>query len=348
VEFPKSRSARSIARSLGRLSVKWLNPKNPFRRKSLLAMRHDFPGAVGEKLLDALFSGLTERKLIRLLRSDAGLFRVARGSLIVHVVPSNVPNPSVTSLILGLLARGVNAVKISKRDPGLLRVYHKSLRAHDPELARVVVIFSSHREVVRRIRAAALIVAYGNDDTIAALRRSAPKGVPFVGHGHRVSVAVFAKETLNGRLARDAATDAWMMDRRGCMSPDVFFVQDGGRMSAQEFAARLGEELDRLYAGGAVSFARALHLKAARDRERLRAAKGESVSTRVPVRIFRTFRDLSRALLLYQGKLQVVALEAPPVSRKRLAATFARLGASRICRAGRMQHPPLTWYNQIL
>ncbi len=333
------------ARSLGGLSVKWLDPKNVWRRKALKAMRREFPGAMGETLLDALFSELTEKKLAALLRADRGPYRAAQGGLVVSVVPSNVPNPSVTSLVLGILAGGRSAVKISKRDSGLLRVYLESLRAHDPAMARTVSVFSSHEEALRRMKKAALVVAYGNDDTIAFLRKHTPKGVPFVGHGHRVSVAVFAKEALSPRLARLAAHDAWMMDRRGCMSPDVFFVQDGGRMSAGRFAARLDAELDRLYGREAVSFDRALRLKAARDRERLRAAKGESLGARVPVRVFGGTRDLSRQLLPYRRKLQVAALEAPPASRRSLTGLLERLGAARICRAGRMQRPPLTWYN---
>ncbi len=298
---------------------------------------------MGEKLLDALFSKLTEKKLITLLSAARGPYRAARGGLVVHIVPANVPNPSVTSLVLGLLAGGTNAVKVSKRDSGLLRVYLASLRAQDPALARAVSIFSSHREALRRMRSAALVVAYGNDDTIAFLRRHTPKGVPFIGHGHRVSVAVFTREMLGPRLARAAAYDAWMMDRRGCMSPDAFFVQDGGRLSAGAFAAQLGKEWGRLHGQETVSFSRALRLKAARDRERLRAVKEGLLSGQIPVRVFRDTRDLSRLLSSYRGKLQAAALEAPPSRRRRLADFLARLGASRVCRAGLMQHPPLVW-----
>lgn len=332
-----------MARSLGTLSFRWLNRKNPYRRRALRAMSGDFPGEMGEALLDALFSELTEKKLLAVARSDPGAFRAAIGGLIVHVVPANVPNPSVTSVILGLLARAANAVKISKRDSGILRVYHESLRAHDPALARAVAVFSSRREAIARMRDASLAVVYGDDDTVAHLRRRVPKGLPFVAYGHRASVAVFAKEALGGRLARAAARDAWMMDRRGCMSPDVFFVQAGGPVSPRSFSVMLDKELEKRRVGEAVSFDRALRLKASHDRGRLAAAKGESLSARVPVRAFQGPEDLARALSRYRGKLQTVALEAPLARRKRFTALFARLGVSRVCRAGRMQHPPLSW-----
>lgn len=302
-------------------------------------MRRDFPGRMGEALLDTLFSELTETKLRAMPRPPAA-FRAAKGKLVVHVTPANVPNPSVTSLVLGLLAGAKNAVKVSRRDAGLLRVYAESLKAHAPGLAKDVETFSSREKVLERLKEAALVVAYGDNETVKRLRLLTPKATPFIANGHRVSVAVFTKEVLTPALAKAAALDAWMVDRRGCMSPDVFLVEGGPRTAA--FVSRLGREIERLHAGP-VSFERALQRKAARAKDLIMALKGESASGSVPVKIFGSPRELERLLSPYRGKLQAAALEAPPRRRKALEAVLKNLGAGRICRAGRMQRPPLTW-----
>ncbi len=304
-------------------------------------MRREFPGAMGGALLDALFSELTEAKLSSLLCRVPAPFRKADGKLIVHVVPSNVPNPSVTSVVLGLIAGSMNAVKVSRRDSGLLPVYLESLRAHDPALACAVRLFTSTREIGHHLKKASLVIVYGNNETVARLRRRSPKGTAFIGYGHRESVAVFAKEALGPGLARAAARDAWMMDGRGCMSPGVFFIQRGGKMAPGAFAAALENELERLRRGK-ISFARALHLKSARDRSILSRIRGESLSARVPVRTFAGSTDLLELLSRYKRRLQAVAVEGAAL-RRRLGPALKRLGASRVCRAGRMQYPALSW-----
>ncbi len=332
---------RRTARSLGRLSSRWLDRRYPFRRKALAAMAREFPNAMGERLLDALFSEMTEKKLVSLLRRDRGLFFKAAGGLAVHVVPSNIPNPSVTSVVLGLLAGADNAVKISRRDSGLLPVYLASLRAHDPALASKVSLFSSRKQTLSYLKKAALVIVYGSDQTVAQLKKLTPKGMPFIGYGHRVSLAVFGRGSLSPRLARAAAHDAWMMDGRGCMSPEVFFVQRGGKIAPEAFAAALGKELDRLEGSG-VSFTRALHLKSARDRRLVSALRGTSVSARVEVRVFDGLKELLPILSRYRRRLQAAAVEGADL-RRRLTAKLKALGASRVCPAGRMQHPPLSW-----
>lgn len=305
-------------------------------------MAREFPGKTGEAILDALFAGLSTAKLSALLRRDRGPFRGMEGKLAVHVVPANVPNPSVTSVVLGLLADADNAVKLSRRDPGLFGVWLESLAAHDPSLASRVTLFSSPAGLVSRLREASLVIAYGSDETVAELKKLSPKGARFVGYGDRVSAAVFSRTSLTDACARAAAYDAWMMDRRGCMSPDAFFVEAGGPVEPEVFAAAVADELEKLRAGR-ISFSRALRLKGARDREKLRAVKGESVSPRVPVRVFRSEKELVRLLRRYGKKFQTAAVEGPPEFRRRVEGALRRLGASRVCRAGEMQRPPLSW-----
>jgi hypothetical protein len=62
--------------------------------------------------------------------------------------------------------------------------------------------------------------AYGSDDTMAALRRTLPRGVVFHGHGSGIGLAVVGveREELE-RAAKALAEDVVLFDQRGCASP---------------------------------------------------------------------------------------------------------------------------------
>jgi hypothetical protein len=80
------------------------------------------------------------------------------------------------------------------------------------------------------------VVAYGGDDTLAALAGGLPPAVAFEGHGHGFGVAFVGPEVAWPAAARAVAGDIAEHDQRGCLSPQTVFV-----------------------AGDPVAFARALH-----------------------------------------------------------------------------------------
>src|SRR3989338_2812356 len=207
------RPVESIVKTVGALSARWLEKNDAYRRRAVSALGRGagYTPSMAHAALDALFGSLTAPSLRRLLKSelkDAGIldrFRYlapglrcrARGpSFITHVLPANVPNPSVISVVMGLLVKSAGIAKISKDDAGVLSIYRESLAAADKHLAETFQIVKEYSDLKAALRVCGLFVAYGDDKTLEAVRRLTPPAVPFIGYGHRVSVSFFLSDSL--------------------------------------------------------------------------------------------------------------------------------------------------------
>ncbi|MBW2398939.1 MAG: hypothetical protein JRG80_06660, partial [Deltaproteobacteria bacterium] len=110
------------------------------------------------------------------------------------------------------------------------------------------VEFPSHAsDCVDALLTADCVVAYGSDETMAAIRSRIPPSRRLVEYGHRLSVAVIDPTQLSdaelgdaaGRLALDIAV--W--DQLGCLSPIAAFVIDPDGNAVTRFAERIAEPL---------------------------------------------------------------------------------------------------------
>jgi hypothetical protein len=317
---------------------------------------------MSEKLLDGLFRELTAPKLWQLLKSELGdplvldKFRPdrrnkrwvrARGpGLILHIFAGNVPNPAILSFVFGMLVKSVNVGKVSSKDPGFLDIYLESLKDAAPWLAKTNHLISSNdrsglREWMKKVD---LIVAYGSDETLKELKSVAPTEAPFIGYGHRLSIGLYTREALTRKnvrlLARKTALDVWMMDQRGCLSPVFLYAETGGEISSAAFSVMVFQELDRI-----ARFDKIKQIPPEREGMRLANENLRKVKQISFVRPFHNLAEAIHAIKSFSGRLQAVALEAGLKRRKVIAEELSRLGANRVCRAGNMQAPPLTWHH---
>ena len=395
----KERPVRSIVRSLGRLSSRWLDPKYLYRKKAVqkLVRRSGFSEKMAAAMIHAVFGELTEAKLWNLLQSELREPRFldgfrfdplskkwlrARGpKRIVHIFSANIPNAAITSFVLGMLIKSKNAGKLSSRDAGFLDVYLDSLKTVDKNLwmSNRLLKPRDKKGILTQLGEADLVVAYGSDKNLREIRKQVPAATPFFAYGHRVSVAVYLKEALGQRsalkLARVAAHDVWMADQRGCLSPVTFYVQKGGEISPLKFAGHVASELARIQKKdkrppkrdiSSYAFAHALssqyliekiqkkrsHLWESDPRGIWAVGYSESLAPvpagalqNISVKGFERFSQVFLALLPIQRYLQCVALECSPLERQPIAEILSKLGVSRVCRAGTMQAPPLTWHH---
>jgi hypothetical protein len=376
-------SARWMRRSFGprRRAVRRLFRDSVYGVLTAEAMLDDLFGELTAPRLKALLaSELPDPRVLDGFRPDGRGRRVrAFGpQRIYHVFSANVPHPAVLSLALGLLVKSENVGKPSSRDRGFVDEYLASLKRHDPVLGACARLAPS-RGSDPALAAADLVVAYGRPETLAAIRARLRPEQAFFGYGHRVSFGLVTREALAvdaGALARRFARDVWSADQRGCLSPAAVFVESGGRMRPERFAELLAEALeamcrrDPLPAG--VAFERALAVGPALERSRLRAVRGgrsrawvgrprgswavlyDEEAGEFPLACglrtlrVKAVRDASAALSAarpFGRYLQCAALEAGPWRRRRLAEALAAAGVNRVCRAGRMQRPPLRWHH---
>ena len=221
------RTTEQIVRLVATVAEGWLQADNPFRQ---LALAHG-PGKTGfgrptlERGLDQFFGQLTRENLRALLVQELGDVKrldalvatpgeekfsraaIATGpEFLVHIAAGNIPNPTLMSLVLGLLTRSAQFVKCGSGASLLPRLFAHSLYDADHKLGACLEIAEwrgGHPALECELFAAAdCVTATGSDETLAAIRAKLPVQTRFLGHGHRVSFGYVTGESLFGHGAR--------------------------------------------------------------------------------------------------------------------------------------------------
>jgi hypothetical protein len=395
------RSTQSLVTLLCTVAADWLKPEFPFRQLALDLgpTATGFSRATLQRGLDAFFRRLTQAEFDALLQQDLGdpqrLDRFVasdaerRGhraalatapELLAHIAAGNLPNPTLMSIVLGLLVRSAQFVKCARGASLLPRLFAHSLYEAQPKLGACLEIAEWRGGQAdlddALFEAADCVTATGSNETIAALRRRLPPNTRFLSFGHRVSfgyvsaalLSAASAQTLVARAAADVA--AW--DQQGCLSPHLFYVEHGAVLSPEHFAAMLAEELERLEereprgqlavdAAAAIASRRSLYeVRAAHSPDTRQWQSRNSTAWTVVYEADPRFqtsclnrfvyvkgvKDLDEALQnadSFRGKLSTVGLAAPEAQASDLATKLARWGVSRICPLGHMQDPPLAW-----
>jgi len=374
------RPVRVIAASLGRLSNRWMKRSFVFRQKAVLRLvrQAGYEEKMAHAQLDSLFSELSEKRLMALLRSELGDSRALDGfvrmtgtgrwrwasgpGILFHVFAGNVPNPAVWSFVFGMLLKSANLGKVSGRNPGILDLYLDSLAEEDARLAACNALISSRSDAALAASRSDAVIAYGTEVSLEAIRAHVPARVPFFAYGPKFSFGVVTRGgILSGgleRLARLCAEDVWMADQKGCLSPLVYFVYGGDR---GRFGGALADALSTLSKRKAKAPSWSLknriileELKGARS-QTLTGGAWTVVLTRewagfrnlpeysVTVVPFRRLSELARALSAFKGYLQCVSLGVSGREHQAVAKELSGLGINRFCSPGRMQRPPLFW-----
>lgn len=395
------RTTDQVVRVLAEVAAGWLRPENQFRQ---LALAHG-PAQLGfsrETLargLDEFFGQLTIENFHALLTQEFGEARRlddlvaseferdgARAALVtgpeflVHIAAGNIPNPTLLSMVLGLLTRSAQFVKCASGTALLPRLFAHSIYEFDPKLATCLEVAEwrgGHPALEEALFAEAdCVTATGSDEALTAIRSKLPGRVRFIGYGHRVSFGYVAGDVLTPLHAKKviarAADDVVAWDQLGCLSPHVFYVQSGGAVSPVQFAEQLAAELARHEAmtpRGELATEAAATIAARRAIYEMRAAhmpdthlwqsRDSTAWTvvcegdgRFPLSCLHRFiyvkpaRDLTEVMQSadgVRGQISTVGLAVPEHQASGLAIQLARWGVPRICPLGRMQQPPLTW-----
>lgn len=399
--FLLPRSTDSIIQTIAEVARQWLAPHSYWRGRAVA----DGPAATGfgaEMLgagLDAFFRQLTPRhltslvmqefghprRLDQLVANDAetvgGSLGFVRGpELLVQITAGVLPTPVFTGILHGLLAKSAQFVKCASGTSLLPRLFAHSLRDVEPKLASCLELAEWPGGTATLEAAlfgeADCVAASGSDATMKALRGVLPGHVRFLAHGHRVSAGYVAREVLGphdeSRILEAAAADVAAWDQLGCLSPHVIYVETGGVLPPEGFAARLADALARLektMPRGAVSTEVAADIFRRREFYRVRAASGDhtrcwfspdstawsvvyetepqfQISCQhrfVYVKAVDTVEECLRRAEPIRGQWSTVGLAAGGARTEELAQAFASWGVTRICPLGRMQLPPLTW-----
>ena len=390
------RSVAEVVEVVDRVAARLLDSGDELRAAAERAL----PAVTGysapmiRRVLDRMAADWRAEPLFDLLRADLGDpgvldgFRpnpVGRGlraafgpRLAAHVFSGNVPGVAVTSIVRSLLVKAATLGKTAAGEPLLAALFARGIAEEDAGLGRCLAVTywpggDEEMERAAQERADAVIV-YGGADAVAAVRSRTPPGARFLGYGSRLSFGVVGRGWLDGEraaeAARAAALDASTFDQQGCVSPHLFYVEEGGKVDPREWARLLAAEMEAVerelprgaLAPGESSAIRQLRAEAefAEGTELHASAEGTAwtvvfdpdpaftascLNRVVRVKPVPSLTDVAALVESYASVLQTVGLSAAEDEGRELAAALGRLGASRVAPLGRMAWPPPHWHH---
>ncbi|MBA4149413.1 MAG: hypothetical protein H0X66_14960 [Verrucomicrobia bacterium] len=395
------RSTSSLIRVISDVAESWLDPENPFRQE---ALRHGtdktgFPAEILAAGLDAFFSQITADNLQKLIVQDLGnaerpdtfcsdsveqeqgrASTVRSPELLVHITGGSLPNPTLTSIIFGLLVRSAQFIKCASGTSYLPRLFVHSLYEADSKLGACLELAEWRGGAVDLETAlfaeADCLTATGSDETLATIRHQLPMKVRFLGYGHKVSFGYISQEALSGipgrKIVAQAVRDVVAWNQMGCLSPHVIYVEAGGKITPEHFAQLLAEELEATETkeprgsleteeSAAIAYRRSFYevRAAASEETRLWQSQDSTAWTVVfesdprfmlsclnrfiYVKAVTNLEEVLRGADSVHGKVSTVGLAASGAKAQQLAQQLARWGVTRICPIGQMQNPSFTW-----
>src|SRR5882724_109980 len=400
-QYLVGRSTQSRVEILCGVAENWLHPEYPFRKMAL----EKGPAATGFSRatlangLDSFFKQFTLENFNALLLQELGHARrldeivassaeekMARGAMargpefLAHIAAGNLPNPTLMSIALGVLTRSAQFVKCASGASFVPRLFALSLYEAEPKPAACLEIaeWRGGRADIEKalFEEADCVTATGSEEALAAIRHHVPPRARFLGYGHQLSFGYVASEALTTfqakKTAARAAADVVAWNQLGCLSPHVIYVEHGGGVAAEQFAAMLAEELakrEEAEPRGEVPAETAATIASRRAFYEVRAAHSPDTrfwrsenstawtvvyeaDARFQLSCLNRFiyvkgaSDLKTALEsadAVRGKVSTVGIAANDEKAQELAGQLAAWGVTRVCPLGQMQNPPLTW-----
>ncbi len=383
------RPATEIAETLGRVASRFGDPSDLLRARALrlLPRSAGLSPQMAEAVLDGMARDWDMTHLLMTVEAEFGDPRVldefvpdgprdvrayAR-SPALHIGAGTVPGVTVTSLIRGLLVKSALLVKPGLGDIVLPVLFREALAEHDPELAAVcAVVYWPGHDIEQLPEHVRCVVVYGDDSTVAAVGNVTPVGTRVVAYPHRLSFGLIGNGVLErGDLASTIARSVALFERRGCVSPHRFYVEQlapGEVVALGRRVARALDAIDRELPGPPQGVQDAAVLRQWIHTLRMTQASQNDVHVfetgtqsvcvvgRPPMDVAPPGRVVSlqpvdhlgtavRELEHYRPHVQSVALEVDGSRRAELQEALVRAGALRITTLEQLPWPPAWWHH---
>jgi hypothetical protein len=383
----RGRSTAEIASDVGAAVARWVEAPPFADDVAWIARESGLAVSMVEWSLVELARRLTPATLVALVEAELGSrepFQAprayagqpsARGAtpprLLFTVLAETVTPVALETVVLGLLCRAPHVIKCASGDSAAATSFLRVLAEVSPSLASQVLLASwdgaGHPEHAAAVASLSdVVVAYGSNASVDAVRVQCTFPTRFFGYGHRVSFGVVgaassARANELAQLAQDVALDVAAYDQRGCMSPHAVFVSRDAPFEAAALAEAVGCRglplVASRFARGVLPAGHAAELMQQRavaefaggvfeageagtvllhDALTFPVSPGGRVLHVVP---FEEDAALLAALAALRGAISTVGLWGDAAWRAGLVEPLARLGARRICRLGRMQRP---------
>lgn len=187
-------------------------------------------------------------------RTKGGFSKAIAPDLLIHIWAGNVPGIPIWSFISGLLVKAGSIGKVSSDEPLFAGLFARAIKEIDPQLATcfAIVWWKGGDEEKERLMGemSEIVIGYGHNASLQSIKTRLPITTRFVVYGSKISFGIISRESLQAdkavQVAKDAAYDVMRFDQQGCYSPQLFFVQQSGKTSPQDFAKMIAGELAQL------------------------------------------------------------------------------------------------------
>lgn len=314
-------------------------------------------------------------------RPKGGFARAFGPQLLMHIWAGNVPGLPLWSLICGLLVKAGTIGKLPGNEPLMASWFAQLLAEIDPKLGECIAVVwwkgGDAQTEPTWLRQPDAVVAYGGNSTLAAIQQRLPVTTRFLPHGHKISFGLVANSALNSRqgaeLARRVAHDVMRYDQAGCYSPQMLFVERGGKVSPDEFASYVAHELAALahkHPRRPLASEETNSIAAWRNGEEIRALCGDRTlygdateswavvsvdhaEALLPGALGRTLKVVSvdaldeviDLLAPQRHFLQTAGVATAPQALFRISALLGQVGVTRIAAFGNMTAPEAGWHH---
>lgn len=173
-------------------------------------------------------------------------------SLVTVVLAGNVFAASVRAVFVPLLLGSPVLIKASSSETRFPRLLERALGIANPTLGHAAAVVSfpggsaQHEAAMHSL--ADVVSVFGGDETVNAVTVQVPENVGVIGHGHGISVAYCGSEARAPDRVQDIvsglALDVAAYDQRGCLSPQLIYIEDQDGRSMHSFASKLSNALD--------------------------------------------------------------------------------------------------------
>ncbi|PIS47321.1 MAG: hypothetical protein COT17_04055 [Elusimicrobia bacterium CG08_land_8_20_14_0_20_51_18] len=221
-----------------------------------------------------------------------GLLRALPRGVAVHIGAGNVFLGILDSLVLGMLTKNVNIVKLSSSGSNFLNIFASALKEADEKkvLARSFAILNwggGKKELETEIlKHSNSVFVWGGAEAVDSYKKMAPAGVKVEGFGPKTSFGVLFGSAIKNEgwdaIAKKAVKDCSMWDQAACSNMHTLYIvapkKEHGGMVKDFFKAaeKAFEEFQRKLPQGALDDDEKVEITKARELAKIDKALGNA------------------------------------------------------------------------
>ena len=379
--------ARAIIGHIAEAAARWRNADFPPRVRATASIeaRLGYSLPVIEYALDRLFFGITAQGLETAITAELGSVETLDGPLLhesavgawargvewaVVVSSDTTVGVALPAALFALCAKA--RVVVKDRSDALVAGFFETLAEEHPAFSHAAIALpwdgGSDPIEDELFTTADVVVAYGRDEALAAIRGRCGPETRFVPFGHRASIGRLSArgvQELDAMRADALVRDALLYDGEGCLSLHATFVtgRTGALAQVASLLAAAGERAALEFPVGTRTPERIAAIAGYRNLSRYRAATrgGAMIDTGTAVVVEGSLDapppflpgalvvipisgddDVAAYVAAHQLPVQALGVDVVDPAAIELA---ARIGAVRVCLFGTMQDPPLAGHH---